>query len=134
MWLLLVLLSSARAWSQRERFIQDIANPAALTAIAATGVVGTRLVLASWDVLGITLLIFAAGIWLALVPYVLRRWRTPTIGVSFLLTVATESLALLTATIAESEREPWLVYAPWVRSVWDSASTSSCSAALSFDS
>jgi tellurite resistance protein TehA-like permease len=113
-WIMLALLYFGRALAVPKRFWRDATSPAALTAIAATGVVGTRLVLASWAAVGVALLIAAVGMWLALVPYVLRHWRTPTIGASFLLTVATESLALLSATIAESERAAWLAYAALV--------------------
>jgi hypothetical protein len=38
--------------------------------------------------------------WAVLLVPVLRHWKTPTAGVSFLLTVATEALAVLGATLA----------------------------------
>ena len=57
------------------------------------------------------LLIVAVAIWLGLVPQVLGHWQVPTIGASFILTVATESLALLAATLAFGERAGWLLYA-----------------------
>ncbi len=53
----------------------------------------------------------AVAIWLGLVPQVLGHWQVPTIGASFILTVATESLALLAATLAFGERADWLLYA-----------------------
>lgn len=53
-------------------------------------------------------------IWLGLVPYVLAHWQLPTIGASFILTVATESLALLAATLALQGRTGSLLYASLV--------------------
>ena len=72
---------------------------------------GTRLNLLGWEWAGAGLLIVAVAIWLGLVPQVLGHWQVPTIGASFILTVATESLALLAATLAFGERARWLVYA-----------------------
>lgn len=110
-WLALAVLLPARALADRDRFHADSRQPAALTSIAGSAVLGTRLTLAGWDWAGSALLVVALLLWLGLVPYVLRHWQTPTIGASFILTVATESLALLAATLAFSEKAVWLVYA-----------------------
>ncbi len=110
-WLALAILLPARALVDRRRFAADLTHPTALTAIAGTAVFGTRLTLAGWNWAGTGLLVISLLIWLGLVPHVLRHWETPTIGASFILTVATESLALLAATLAFSERTGWLVYA-----------------------
>jgi hypothetical protein len=40
---------------------------------------------------------------------VLRNWKTPTVGASLILTVSTESLAVLAATLAIVERTDWLL-------------------------
>ena len=45
------------------------------------------------------LLVIALALLLVLVPCVLARWRTPTVGLSFLLVVATESVAVLAARV-----------------------------------
>ena len=79
--------------------------------IAGSAVLGTRLTLLGWEWAGTGLLIVAVAIWLGLVPQVLGHWQVPTIGASFILTVATESLALLAATLAFGQRAGWLVYA-----------------------
>jgi Voltage-dependent anion channel len=113
-WLVLVLLLPARARRDRQRFLVDIRHPTALTSIAGTEVLGTRLTLAGWDWAGVGLLVMGTVLWVGLVPHVLRHWQTPTIGASFILTVATESLALLAATLAFSERANWLLYAALV--------------------
>lgn len=110
-WLALAVLLPARALRDRGRFAVDLRHPTALTSIAGTEVLGTRLTLAGWHWAGAALLIVGALIWLGLVPHVLRYWQAPTIGASFILTVATESLALLAATLAFADRAGWLVYA-----------------------
>lgn len=113
-WLALAVLLPARARRDGQRFLVDLRHPTALTSIAGTEVLGTRLTLAGWNWAGVALLIVGTGIWLGLVPHVLRHWQTPTIGASFILTVATESLALLAATVASATRAGWLVYAALV--------------------
>lgn len=109
-WLALALLVPARARRQGHQFLIDLRQPTALTAVAGTEVLGTRLTLAGWNWAGAGLLALGAAVWLGLVPVVLRHWQTPTIGGSFILTVATESLALLGATVAIAYRAGWLVY------------------------
>jgi tellurite resistance protein TehA-like permease len=110
-WLALACLLPLRALGGARQFEVDIAHPTSLTSIAGTSVLGTRLTLLGWDWAGAVLLVVAVGIWLFLVPVVLRNWRTPTIGASFILTVATESLALLAAALADADDSPWLLYA-----------------------
>jgi hypothetical protein len=83
-------------------------TPGALTWIAGTDVVGSRLSVLGWQHEAAALLALAAALWLALVPRVLARWSTPTVGVSFLLVVATESLAVRAARIAVETGERWL--------------------------
>ena len=94
-WVVLAGLLPARALADRGRFRADARQPAALTGIAASAVLGTRLTLLGWDWAGAALLLVAVTTWLGLVPQVLGYWQVPTIGAPFILTVATESLALL---------------------------------------
>jgi Voltage-dependent anion channel len=72
-------------------------------------VLGTRLTILGWGWAGIALLVIAAGFWLVLLGPVLRNWVTPTVGVSLVLTVSTESLAVLSAAVATSEHADWLL-------------------------
>ncbi len=109
-WICLAGLLPARALAGRERFADDLSQPTALTSIAGTDVLGTRLTLAGWHWAGALLLAIALLVWLGLVPIVLRRWQTPTIGASFILTVATESLGLLAAVLADADHARWLLY------------------------
>jgi len=80
--------------------LEHARSPAALTWVAGTGVLGERLSLLGWNHEAAVLLALAALLWTALVPAVLAHWRTPTVGTSFLLAVATESLAVLTSRLA----------------------------------
>lgn len=113
-WVALAWLLSAKAIVGPERFEGDLSHPTALISIAGTGVLGTRLTLLGWSTVGTVLLVIALVVWLGLVPMVLRHWRTPTIGASFMLTVATESLALLAAALADADHAAWLLYAALV--------------------
>jgi tellurite resistance protein TehA-like permease len=108
-WVVLGLLLAARIAVHRERAHREARSPAALTGVAGTAVLGTRLTLLDWGWAGIALLLLALGLWLLLLAPILRNWKTPTIGVSFVLTVSTESLAVLAATLAASEDAPWLL-------------------------
>jgi len=102
-WIALGLLLASRLAWDRDRARLEARSPAALTGVAGTAVLGTRLVLLGWSWAGIGLLAIAVSFWLLLLPPVLGHWKTPTVGVSFVLTVSTESLAVLAATIAERE-------------------------------
>ncbi len=109
-WLALMVLLPARALRAPERFRADVRTPAALTSVAGTAVFGTRLTLLGWDWAGATLLVIALTVWVALLTPVLSAWATPTVGVSLVLTVSTESLAVLSAALAAGEHTAWLLY------------------------
>lgn len=113
-WAALGLVLAWQVLRDRSRFRLEAASPAALTGIAGTGVLGARIMLLGWAHIGEALLALAFALWLALVPRVLRRWTTPTVGGSFMLTVSTESLAVLGALVGLHERESWLVVAALV--------------------
>jgi tellurite resistance protein TehA-like permease len=110
-WVTLGALLAGRALHDRERVRREARSPAALTGVAGTAVLGTRLVLLGWDWAGVVLLVTACAFWLMLLPPVLGHWVTPTVGVSLVLTVSTESLAVLSASLASAERADWLLYA-----------------------
>ena len=110
-WIALGLLLAGRALRDRERVHQEARSPAALTGVAGTAVLGTRLTLLGWNWAGIALLVIALAFWLVLLTPVLTHWVTPTVGVSLVLTVSTESLTVLCATLAASEHARWLIYA-----------------------
>jgi tellurite resistance protein TehA-like permease len=108
-WVALAVLLPARAARDHPRFRADVRTPAALTSVAGTAVLGTRLTLLGWDWAGVALLVIALVLWAALLMPVLAHWRTPTIGASLLLTVSTESLAVLAATLAIADQAHWLL-------------------------
>jgi tellurite resistance protein TehA-like permease len=108
-WIVLGALLAGRLLWDREGVLRDARSPAALTGVAGTAVLGTALTLTGWIWVGGALLVIALGMWLALLRPVLTHWTTPTVGISLLLTVSTESLAVLAAEIASRERAPWLL-------------------------
>ncbi len=110
-WIAVAGLQPVRALLNARRFRDETGDPTALTAVAGTAVLGTRLTMLGWNWAGTVLLILALAVWIGLVPVVLGRWRTPTTGASFLLAVATESLALLAAELAGAAHASWLLYA-----------------------
>ena len=113
-WLALFAVFVARAVRRPARFRADAATPAALTAVAASEVLGTRLTLLGRDWAGFVFLVVALGFWLPLVALVLRAWATPTVGVSFMLAVSAESIAVLSATLGAAVDAPGLAYAALV--------------------
>ena len=110
-WVALAVLLPARAARDHERFRADVRTPAALTSVAGTAVLGTRLTVLGWDWAGVALLVIAFLLWAALLAPVLAHWRTPTVGASLVLTVSTESLAVLAATLAIADQAHWLLVA-----------------------
>ena len=111
MWVTLAVLVPLRARRDRARFLADIQTPPALTSVAGTAVLGTRLALLGWTWAGIAALVLATAIWALLIGVVLSHWKTPTVGASLIITVSTESLAVLAATIGLVERMGWLLVA-----------------------
>jgi tellurite resistance protein TehA-like permease len=108
-WLLLAVALGMRLAYQRDRFVREARSPAAFTGVAGTAVLGTRLALQDFHAAAAALLAVSGLCWALLVVPVLRHWRTPTAGVSFVFVVATEGLAVLAVTLAVSDRAGWLV-------------------------
>jgi tellurite resistance protein TehA-like permease len=108
-WIALGVMLTARATGDPERVRREARAPAALSGVAATAVLGARLTTLGWRAAGIALLAVAFALWCALLAPVLMHWDTPTVGASLMLTISTESLAVLAATIADREHEPWLL-------------------------
>ena len=110
-WAVLGGLLIGRAVRDRPRFDHEARSPAALAGVAGTAVLGTAFTLRGWDWAGVSLLVIAVVVWATLLVPILSHWTTPTAGVSLLLTVATESLAVLAATLAVHEHARLLLYA-----------------------
>ena len=110
-WVGLAGLLAGRVLRDRPRVRHEATSPAALTGVAGTAVLGVRIGLLGWYGAAAALLAVALVLWLLLVPPVLRGWATPTVGVSFVLAVSTESLAVLAAVVAVGEDAAWLAAA-----------------------
>jgi tellurite resistance protein TehA-like permease len=108
-WVVLGLLLAARVAVDPTRARREARSPAGLTGVAGTAVLGTRLTLLGWTWVGTALLALTLGFWLLLLGPVLRSWKTPTVGVSLVLAVSTQSLAVLAATLAASADAAWLL-------------------------
>lgn len=108
LWVGLVAVFLRRRLGHRERWLEEARTPAALTAIAGTAVLGARAALAGADWGAWLLLAVALAAWIRLVPSVLGHWRTPTVGTSFMLAVATESLAVVVALLGIQEHRSWI--------------------------
>lgn len=113
-WVVLGLLFAARGLGDPARLEHEARTPAALTGVAATAVLGSAAELLGWNWAGVTLLIVAVVLWLALIVPVLGHLPLPAAGVAFLLTVATESLAVLSSALAVHEHTDALLYAALV--------------------
>jgi tellurite resistance protein TehA-like permease len=92
----------SRLLTDRSGWLTDARTPASLTGVAATAVIGGRLASRGWRPGAWALLGVSTLLWLVLLPWVLRHWRTPTVGASFLVCVATEGLAVLAGLLAPS--------------------------------
>ncbi|MBQ1094732.1 tellurite resistance/C4-dicarboxylate transporter family protein [Streptomyces sp. b94] len=88
--------------------------PGALTAVAATTVLGTRISLFGWSPVAAALLALAALLWPGLLYLVVTHWGRRMPGAVFLGCVATEGLAVLGATLAAATSTAWLAHASLV--------------------
>ncbi|MFD7416341.1 tellurite resistance/C4-dicarboxylate transporter family protein [Kitasatospora purpeofusca] len=110
LWLLLaaafaaLLVGDRRGWTARAR------TPPALTAVAATTVLGVRLDQLGRTTVAEVLLALAAAAWPVLLTSVLRHLGRRLPGGAFLICVATQGLAVLAATLAPHTAD-WLARA-----------------------
>ncbi|RZU44017.1 tellurite resistance protein TehA-like permease [Streptomyces sp. BK022] len=109
-WLALAATFACRLAGHRERWTEEARDPAALTAVAATAVLGTRISLLGVQPLAGALLALAALLWPVLLVSVLRHWGQRMPGAVFMCCVATQALAVLAATLAGAEATAWLAH------------------------
>ncbi|WP_053852995.1 tellurite resistance/C4-dicarboxylate transporter family protein [Streptomyces sp. NRRL B-24085] len=109
-WLGLAADFAVRLLRQRARWVADAGTPGALTAVAATTVLGTRFSLLGRQALAEALLALSALLWPPLITLVMRHWRPRMPGGVFLCCVATQGLAVLGATLAAAESAAWLAH------------------------
>ncbi|PZG77319.1 hypothetical protein C1I97_36915 [Streptomyces sp. NTH33] len=109
-WLALAADFVVRLLGDRPRWRTEAGTPAALTAVAATTVLGTRFSALGWQPLAGALLALAVVLWPGLIVLGVRNSRRPMPGAVFLSCVATEGLAVLGATLAKAEGTAWLAH------------------------
>lgn len=109
-WLLLAIDFGTRLLWHRSQWEAEADTPPALTGVAATTVLGTRLSLSGWQIAACTLLVLAAAIWPGLLLAVLRHWNRRMRGGAFLVCVSTQGLAVLAGTLALADVGDWLVW------------------------
>nr|WP_308402315.1 tellurite resistance/C4-dicarboxylate transporter family protein [Streptomyces sp. AN091965] len=109
LWLLLAADFVGLLVRDRARWTAAAITPPALTAVAATTVLGTRLSLLDWQGAALALLLVAALVWPVLLLAVVRHWRRRGMpGGVFLVCVATQGLAVLAATLCLAGEGDWL--------------------------
>ncbi|MFB7111789.1 tellurite resistance/C4-dicarboxylate transporter family protein [Streptomyces sp. NPDC056291] len=113
-WLTLAADFALRLLGDRARWIREAGTPGALTAVAATTVLGTRFSALGWQTLAEALLALAFVLWPGLLVLVVRNYRRRMPGAVFLSCVATEGLAVLAATLAKAQAVAWPAYAALV--------------------
>jgi tellurite resistance protein TehA-like permease len=82
--------------------------PASLTGVAGTAVLGARAAVLGWGRVATIALAIAVSLWLALLPSLIRTPRERAVGTSFLVVVATESIAVLAALVSQVEDARWV--------------------------
>ncbi|WP_055493244.1 tellurite resistance/C4-dicarboxylate transporter family protein [Streptomyces sp. TP-A0356] len=95
---------------ERGRWPVEVRSPAALTAVAATTVLGTRVSALGRQRLAEALLAAAVALWAALILPAVGNWKRRMSGAVFLGCVATEGIAVLGAVLAAAERVAWLAH------------------------
>ncbi|MFI6880068.1 tellurite resistance/C4-dicarboxylate transporter family protein [Streptomyces sp. NPDC050400] len=114
LWVLLAADFCFRLLRERDRWEREADTPPAMTAVAATCVLGTRLSLLGWQGLAEVLLVIAVVVWPGLLYVVVRHWQPKMPGGVFITCVATQALAVLGATLSAAlgpARGDWLGYA-----------------------
>ncbi|CAM5341344.1 membrane protein [Streptomyces avidinii] len=114
LWLVLAADFTSRLLGDRGRFRAEADTPGALTAVAATTIIGTRLAQQGWRTAAAVLLAVAALLWPGLLLNVVRHWRRRMPGAAFLGCVATQGLSVLAASLADAGHQDWLARAALV--------------------
>ncbi|WP_077801192.1 tellurite resistance/C4-dicarboxylate transporter family protein [Streptomyces sp. JHA26] len=113
-WLALAAHFVSLLLTDRTTWVARAGTPGALTAVAATTVLGTRFSLLGWTTPAAVLLALAALLWPGLLLWVVRHWERRMPGAVFLGCVATQGLAVLGATLAAATSTAWPAHASLV--------------------
>ncbi|WP_329274868.1 tellurite resistance/C4-dicarboxylate transporter family protein [Streptomyces sp. NBC_00691] len=100
LWLLLAVGFTALLVRDRRRWEASADTPPALTAVAATTVLGVRFEILGLTPVAVALLVVAALVWPVMLIAVLRHLPRRAPGAVFLICVATQGLAVLCAVLA----------------------------------
>ncbi|MFF7545885.1 tellurite resistance/C4-dicarboxylate transporter family protein [Streptomyces canus] len=109
-WLGLAADVAVRLLRERARWFADAGTAGALTAVAATTVLGTRFSALGGQTLAEALLALSAVLWPVLIVRVVGHGKRRMPGGVFLGCVATQGLAVLGATLAAAESAAWLAH------------------------
>ncbi|NGN69992.1 hypothetical protein G5C51_39660 [Streptomyces sp. A7024] len=111
-WLTLAGLFAYRLLRTPARWVAEADTPPALTAVAASTVLGTRLALLGGGArpVAVALLVVAALLWPVLLTAVVRHWGRRMPGAVFLVCVATQGLVVLAGTLAATLPAAWLAW------------------------
>ncbi|CAM5463634.1 tellurite resistance/C4-dicarboxylate transporter family protein [Streptomyces canus] len=109
-WLGLAAEVALRLLRERARWFSDAGTAGALTAVAATTVLGTRFSALGRQTLAEALLALSAVLWPVLVVRVVGHGKRRMPGGVFLGCVAIQGLAVLGATLAAAESAAWLAH------------------------
>ncbi|MCS0600137.1 tellurite resistance/C4-dicarboxylate transporter family protein [Streptomyces sp. LP11] len=109
-WVVLAAGFVLRLVGERSRWLAEARGPGALTAVAATTVLGTALSLAGGQTAAGVLLALAALLWPGLLVLAVRHAGALMPGSVFLCCVATQGLAVLGATLAAAVQTAWLAH------------------------
>ncbi|MEU8119145.1 hypothetical protein AB0C21_10605 [Spirillospora sp. NPDC049024] len=108
LWVVLAVVFGGLVAGGGARLREETSTPAALTAVAATGVLGDGAATISRPVAAAVLLGLAAVLWAVLLPRVLRRLGRRVPGSAFMLTVALGMTAVSAMTAGKTCDVPWL--------------------------
>ncbi|MFJ3922066.1 tellurite resistance/C4-dicarboxylate transporter family protein [Streptomyces sp. NPDC090022] len=114
LWFVLAAGFAARLTRDRARWRSEADTPPALTAVAATCVLGVRVSNSGWQALAAALLVLAMAVWPVLLVSVMRNWHRGMPGAAFLVCVATQAPAVLAAELAAAGYGDWLARAALV--------------------
>ncbi|MCX4639131.1 hypothetical protein HEP86_19215 [Streptomyces sp. RPA4-5] len=109
-WLALAVDFARRLLRDRDRWAEEADTPPALTAVAATTLLGTWCALQGRSGVAVAALVVAVLIWPVLLTAVVRHWRRRLPGTVFLVCVATQGLAVLSGTLVVSLPSGWLAW------------------------
>ncbi|TDD85882.1 hypothetical protein E1293_10360 [Actinomadura darangshiensis] len=110
LWVVLAVTFCALFGGGVTRWREETSTPSALTTVAGTGVLGDGVAMISHPVAAAVLLGLTAVLWTVLLPRVLRQLSRRVPGAAYLVTVATQAVAVLAATLAVELPAKWLAW------------------------